>query len=88
MERLAEDEPGDDEPWGEQSLLLRDLHHYLRRRAEVKIRNVEALVILRCRGFTHEQARAMLKLSVADYRNVNRWMREGVAAVTLRRDSR
>lgn len=78
-----DDEDDQDEPWGEASLLLRDLHRYLRHRADQKIRNVEALVILRFRGLPHGKCREMLKLTPEEYRNVNRWAREGVAAITL-----
>ena len=74
------DNPHPDEYGG---YLLRNLHGALRRRADKKVRDAEKLFVLRGRGYTHGQARAELGLSEEEYRQVNRWLREEVARMTL-----
>lgn len=65
---------------------LERLHAHLRRRADQKIGHAEAIFLLRARGYSHEACRHQLGLTVEQYRNAKRWLRDAVAAVTLNGD--
>jgi hypothetical protein len=63
-------------------LLLDQADRYLRRRADRKICDAEAIMLLRVRGYSHGEWRKQLGLSPDQYRRANRWLRDAVAAVT------
>lgn len=78
---LANEDDHHPDDWG--GFQLRDLHRHLRRSADQHVRDVEALLLLRSRGYPHGKVRELLGLSPERYRDVNRAAREAVAAVTL-----
>jgi hypothetical protein len=63
--------------------MLHELHRYLHGRAERQVRNAETIVLLRSRGYSHAACRQQLGLTADEYRRAKRWLRDGIAAVTL-----
>lgn len=80
---LNDDDDAHSDDYGD--FQLRALHRYLRQRADRHVRDVEALVLYRARGYSHGKVRELLKLSPERYREVNRWAREATAHISLGR---